>query len=779
MSKKLKFRDCFHVEIIESEAVFLLSEIRSHILNGAMDQLLAPLINAQMDTDEIIDHILETLIDPDSFNPNSPQNFLERVVQASTPVYQALTLMQQKGYVVEKSSDTPLSNQLISLADALNLRVEQVSQRLNSLAVVVKSIGESKQEESILTELLESMQIQVLGEDSSDQDSLRVVLAHDYLCEDLVQINQAALRFNQPWLLIKPVGSTIWLGPLFDPGKTACWECLAHRLQINRPINAYLERRKKVRVTTPPDCMTHSTLQTALGLAATEVLKWVVQGKNQQLYNRIITIDLLSLQTHHHMVVRRPQCPCCGDPTLYQRQQKAPFILGNRKKKFTIDGGHRALTPQETIEKYRHHLSPITGIVRQMVSIAPPSNQLIHVYGVQHHFMRMFDDLEGLYQNLSGNSAGKGKTAWQAKASGFCEAIERYSGVYQGDELRIESSYRALGSNAIHPNSCMNFSQDQYKHRYAWNQQYRGISQRVPEPFDETQEIEWTPLWSLSDQTFRYLPTAYCYFGYPKPSKPDCWADANGCAAGNTLEEAILHGFMELVERDSAALWWYNRLQRPKVDLSSFNDPYADDLQSYYASLHRDLWVLDISSDLRIPSFAAVSQRRDHGTEDIILGFGTHLDPHIALSRALTEMNQALVSVFASTPEGKTRYPESADSLAVKWWTTAKIQDHPYLIADQKLPLRVRSDYSLSWSDNLFEDIKFCQEIVEGKGMKMLVLDQSRPDVGLKVVKVVVPGLCHIWRRLGARRLYSIPVEMGWLSQPLNEDQLNPFPLWM
>ncbi|HBY79402.1 MAG TPA: hypothetical protein DEG47_20905, partial [Cyanobacteria bacterium UBA11148] len=63
-------------------------------------------------------------------------------------------------------------------------------------------------------------------------------------------------------------------------------------------------------------------------------------------------------------------------------------------------------------------------------------------------------------------------------------------------------------------------------------------------------EIEWTPIWSLTHQHFKYLPTAYCYYGYPQEQNPYCWANSNGAAAGNTKEEAILQGFMELVERD-------------------------------------------------------------------------------------------------------------------------------------------------------------------------------------------------------------------------------------
>jgi ribosomal protein S12 methylthiotransferase accessory factor YcaO len=62
-------------------------------------------------------------------------------------------------------------------------------------------------------------------------------------------------------------------------------------------------------------------------------------------------------------------------------------------------------------------------------------------------------------------------------------------------------------------------------------------------------------VWSLTRQEFRYLPTAYCYYG-PAGQRQDefCRADSNGSAAGNSLEEAILQGFLELVERDCVAL---------------------------------------------------------------------------------------------------------------------------------------------------------------------------------------------------------------------------------
>ena len=58
--------------------------------------------------------------------------------------------------------------------------------------------------------------------------------------------------------------------------------------------------------------------------------------------------------------------------------------------------------------------------------------------------------------------------------------------------------------------------------------------------------------------------------------------------------------------------------------------------------------------------------------------------------------------------------------------------------------------------------------------MEMLVLDQTRPDIGMPVVKVVVPGLRHFWARFAPGRLYDVPVHMGALESPTAEESLNP-----
>src|SRR5438128_5550103 len=118
--------------------------------------------------------------------------------------------------------------------------------------------------------------------------------------------------------------------------------------------------------------------------------------------------------------------------------------------------------------------------------------------------------------------------------------------------------------------------------------------------------MEWSPVWSLRDERFKYLPTSLLYFSYRDLAADQATADSNGCAAGNTLEAAIVQGFLELVERDAYAIWWYNRLQRAEVDLAQLDDSYIRDLQTQFAANGRRLWVLDVTSDLGIPTCVAI-----------------------------------------------------------------------------------------------------------------------------------------------------------------------------
>nr|NIS83187.1 adenylate cyclase [Anaerolineales bacterium] len=445
------------------------------------------------------------------------------------------------------------------------------------------------------------------------------------------------------------------------------------------------------------------------------------------------------------------------------------------KKRFTAEGGHRAASPQETFERYKHHISPITGVVSSILSKEDASHGYTHSYASGHYFPMETHRMLDLRTNLRSRSGGKGLTDIEAKVGALCEAIERYSGVFSGDEPTIQGSYTELKPEAVHPNDCMLFSKNQYRIRKRWNAEHtlHNFYHVVPDPFDEGMPIDWTPVWSLTQDTLRYLPSAYCYFGHPDLKKFFCVSDTNGNAAGNTIEEAVIQGFMELVERDSVAIWWYNRIQRPGVDLDSFDQPYLRELLSLHERLDRELWVLDITSDLNIPAFAAVSRRVDRPVEDIIVGFSAHLDPLSAILHAITEVNQFLPSLSQTAADGTTDYYYN-DQEAIDWWMTATIEKQPYLVPDPTAAWVKRSDFAPLVSDDLMTDVHTCIEISRQHDLEMLVLDHTRPDISLSVVKVIVPGLRHFWRRLGPGRLYDIPVKLGWFEKPLRENQLNP-----
>nr|ANA85205.1 TrfD [Prochloron sp. L6] len=774
----LQIKPHFHVEIIEPKQVYLLGEQGNHALTGQLYCQILPFLNGEYTREQIVEKL----------DGQVPEEYIDFV----------LSRLVEKGYLTEVAPE--LSLEVAAFWSELGIAPSVVAEGLKQ-PVTVTTAGKGIREGIVanLAAALEEAGIQVSDPkapkapkagDSTAQ--LQVVLTDDYLQPELAALNKEALERQQPWLLVKPVGSILWLGPLFVPGETGCWHCLAQRLQGNREVEASVLQQKRAlqerngqnkngavsclptaRATLP------STLQTGLQWAATEIAKWMVKrhvnaiapgtARFPTLAGKIFTFNQTTLELKAHPLSRRPQCPTCGDRETLQRRGFEPLKLESRPKHFTSDGGHRAMTPEQTVQKYQHLIGPITGVVTELVRISDPANPLVHTYRAGHSFGSA-TSLRGLRNVLRHKSSGKGKTDSQSRASGLCEAIERYSGIFQGDEPRKRATLAELGDLAIHPEQCLHFSDRQYDNRESSNERATVTHDWIPQRFDASKAHDWTPVWSLTEQTHKYLPTALCYYRYPFPPEHRfCRSDSNGNAAGNTLEEAILQGFMELVERDSVCLWWYNRVSRPAVDLSSFDEPYFLQLQQFYQTQNRDLWVLDLTADLGIPAFVGVSNRKAGSSERIILGFGAHLDPTVAILRALTEVNQIGLELDKISDE-------SLKNDATDWLVNATLAASPYLVADASQPLKTAKDYPRRWSDDIYTDVMTCVEIAKQAGLETLVLDQTRPDIGLNVVKVIVPGM-RFWSRFGSGRLYDVPVKLGWREQPLAEAQMNPTPM--
>jgi ribosomal protein S12 methylthiotransferase accessory factor len=220
------------------------------------------------------------------------------------------------------------------------------------------------------------------------------------------------------------------------------------------------------------------------------------------------------------------------------------------------------------------------------------------------------------------------------------------------------------------------------------------------------------------------------------------------------------------VERDSYAIWWYNKLRRPAVNLEKFNDSYARDLQTQLTENGKRLWVLDITSDLGIPSYVAIAHWVKDGAEYAEFGSGSHFDARIAMLRTLTELNQFL---SIEDMEGGSRQQGTLDGI-----TPLRIEEHPYLLPSDEEVVEVEFGSKFSRLETR-EQVAECIRSVAKHGMDFLVLDQTRPDIEASVARVIVPGMRHFYRRYGPGRLYDVPVKLGWLDRPLKEDELNQF----
>ncbi|MBT2454393.1 TOMM precursor leader peptide-binding protein [Streptomyces sp. ISL-86] len=612
---------------------------------------------------------------------------------------------------------------------------------------------------------------------------LALVLCDDYLSPGLADVGAAHRAAGRPWLLAKLCGTDPWVGPFFHPDSGPCWHCMAVRVRGHRHSELPVRRALGLDGPVPrPPAGLAAGLALAANLAALESAKWLA-GMRTAEQGHIQTLDTVRLRTASHPVSRLPQCAGCGDPGLVARRGRAPFVPVPRAKAVSAGGGDRALSPAQMLQRYGHLVDPVTGVVKE-IRRTPGTPDFVNSYISGHNLAMESATYAGLSSGLRALNGGKGLTDEEARTSALCEAVERYSGTRHGDEPVVRDSLRGLGAVALHPNASQLYDRRQYAEREYWNAQHSRFHY-VSTPFDENRPTDWTPVWSLTEGVQRLLPTSMLYFargdarpaGTPGAPADGLWADSNGNAAGSSPEDALIQGFLELVERDAVALWWYNRTRQPGVDLAAFDEEWIGRVRDGYRRAHREMWVLDLTSDLGIPVMAALSRRTDKPEQDVIFGFGAHFDPRVALRRALTEMGQLLPAVSGVRPDGSGY--RITDPEPLSWWHLATVANQPYLAADPTVAPRTPRDWQAVPGGDLRDDVHRITELVSNKGMDLLVVDQTRPDLNLPVVKVIVPGLRHFWARYAPGRLFDVPVALGRLAEPTPYDQLNPIPLFV
>ncbi|CDR09590.1 TOMM precursor leader peptide-binding protein [Streptomyces iranensis] len=611
---------------------------------------------------------------------------------------------------------------------------------------------------------------------------LTLVVCDDYLDPRLAAVDAAHRAAGRRWLPVKPVGTQAWLGPFLGAPDDPCWVCLADRLWRGRQAEAYLQRRlgRPGPVPRPPASLPASRAA-ALQLAALEAAKWLA-GYRHPGQRELRTLDSLTATVDRHPLSRRPQCAGCGDPALVAARIRAPLSLPSPREPqesreprepLTETGTAADTSPRGIMERYGHLVDPVTGLVTE-IRRDPRGPAVLNCFHARHPSYAgagPHSGLDAVRAGLGAAAHGKGRTAEQARASALCEALEHYSGHFQGDEPRQRARYRDLRpEDAVHPDTVQLFDPRQFRDPAL------PARHRVQDPFDEGAELDWTPVWSLTAERHRLLPTALLYYGAPQPPGHRCCrADSNGAAAGGTLADAVVRGFLELVERDAVALWWYNRTRQPAVALDAFDDSWLAEVRAAHRGVRREVWALDLTTDFGIPVVAALSRRLDKPAEDITFGFGAHFDRHTALCHAFAELNQMLPAVVEARADGGGY--GAAEPEALRWFRTATLVDHPYLAPDPAaVPPPGTSGPPEPPEGGALATVG---ELARGRGLELLVLDQTRPDVGLPVAKVLVPGMRPHWARFAPGRLFDAPVALGRLPGPTPYADLNPIPFFL
>ena len=729
----LRFAPNFTAYVLPPDVVCLYSEDRKFFLHGTLYCALAERIGNDGKSVQALHRELA---------PNFPPDKIE----------EALKRLIERRYLVAASSIADRT--VAGYWTSLGLPLETAEKNLGNCRVRIQSIDVAGAAE--LGDALKGLGVRVV-KSSAD---LTVTLVNDYLERRLAELNRQHVSDKTDWLLVQPSGVFPLVGPAFKPGDGPCWNCLFDRMIRNREIKGFLDRGAARPVAVSP-LARNIFGQSAIQFAAVETAKAIASGFRTDLRDHIVSFDLLGSTVARHYVAARPQCPTCGQKKLQNpRRAPQPIVLGDGAKLIMTSGGYRTVSSRATVARFRKHVSPLTGVVTRLERIDADLPMNTNFFA-QHNFSAPAQNIDQLRSGLSGGSFGKGSTAEQGEASALMEAIERYSGIFQGDEIRTARRFSDFApGEAILPNDVQLFSEAQIRTRH---EPVLHDSTPVPDPIDPSAKIDWSPVWSLRDNRFKYLPTSFLYFFYSGPAA--FHTDSNGCAAGNTREEAIVQGFLELVERDAYAIWWYNRLRRAELDLTAFDDSYVRDVQTQFADAGRKLWVLDVTSDLGIPTYVAIMHWMKDGQENIEFGSGAHFDRRIALLRALTELSQFLSIGLMGGGSGE---KPSLDGV-----TPLRLENYPFLVP-AKNPI-VPPAAGIKLADNTRDQVLACVDIASRAGLDFLVLDQTRPDVEVPVVRVIAPGLRHFYRRFGPGRLYDIPVKLGLLDRPLPESEFTPF----
>lgn len=374
-------------------------------------------------------------------------------------------------------------------------------------------------------------------------------------------------------------------------------------------------------------------------------------------------------------------------------------------------GTHRVIAPKQTIENNEDKLK-IAGITR-IADITDLDRIGLPIYTAIRPTAE--EGAVSIY-------GGKGISKDHAKASAMMEGFERYSAEKQdGDETIIATvnEISDLG-NYIDP-----------------------VSLNLPKIFERKDisdlALEWTLSKDIISDEEYYIPTNAIFHPYIHENNVESLfkSNTNGLASGNILEEAILHGMLEVIERDAWSIFELTHKNYAQIDLDSIESKVVNDIIERFESQGIKIKLMDFTADVKIPTIAASAD--DTVTKDaglLTLGMGSHLDPEVAILRALTEVAQSRATQINGAREDTVRADFAREA---GYERMKRINKYYFREEDEKINL---SDIENKSTSSIAKDIEIVKnELLANDIDKILYVDLTRPELDVSVVRVIIPEM--------------------------------------
>jgi putative methanogenesis marker protein 1 len=307
---------------------------------------------------------------------------------------------------------------------------------------------------------------------------------------------------------------------------------------------------------------------------------------------------------------------------------------------------------------------------------------------------------------------GKGATVEESRISAIMEGIERYSAEVHDRNIRVALYQELEGREpVINPQDLI-----------------------LPEGALTDRFMSWCEGYDIVNDETLWVPAFAVFHPVPPRHRGPFRTSTNGLASGNTLEEAIFHALSEVIERDAWSLVETTRDTGPEV--VGIDDPVIQDLQKKFADAQVEVKVRDITSDIGIPTMAAVAD--DVLLKDpmlLTIGIGTHTSARIAVMRALTEVAQSRLTQIHGAREDTTIAEmrkrmgyDRAKRINRYWYRNNGTVDY--------------ADILSSDTDDFQKDIRNIIAALGKQGLdRVIVVDLTREEIGIPVVRVIVPSL--------------------------------------